>query len=91
MITNKKGKLLGAKNSSVHIKKIFVRVINLLQDYKRGDIVVVLSCLWLMACEVYEVEPNDVLGTAHRIMNETEDDPHNSQFKAMKEYMRDEL
>lgn len=91
MITNTNGKMLGSKSSSLQIKRIATKVVSLLQDYHRGDIVVVFAVLWLMLCKRYNVRPIDTLPTAERLLNETVDDQLTPQFKALEEYIRDEL
>ncbi len=91
MISSKKRELLGSKGSSLEIKKICMRVMNLLQDYKRGDIVVTLAVLWLAVCERFDVEPHEVLSVANKIRTQTFDNKHNAQFKALKDYMNNDL
>lgn len=73
------------------IKVISMRIIDLLQDYKRGDIVIALAVLWLGICERFDVKPSDALGVANRMRTETFDNKHDSQFRAIKEYMEHEL
>ncbi len=91
MITNKDGDILGFSSSPKKIKVISMRTLTLLQDYKRGDIVIALSVLWLGLCERYNVEPSYVLGIAQRIRTETFDNQQDSQFRAIKDYMEHEL
>ena len=91
MITSRDGGILGSKGNSTHIKKMSMRVMNLLQDYKRGDIVITLAVLWLGVCERFNVNPGDALGVASRMRTETFDNKHQAQFKALKEYMDAEL
>lgn len=91
MISSRKRELLGSKGSSLEIKKICMRVISLLQDYKRGDIVVTLAVLWLSVCERFDVEPNEALSVANKMRTQTFDNKHSAQFRALKDYINDDL
>ena len=91
MITDKNDNILRFSSNPDKIKKLSMRVITTLQDYPRGDIIVALSVLWLMLCERYEVRHSDVLNIAETMRNKTFDDPRNAQFKALRDYMKDEL
>lgn len=91
MITNKKREILGFSSSPKKIKLIAMRVISLLQDYPRGDIVVALAVLWLMVCERFNVDSSDIMNVAYKMRNETFDNKHDHQFRAIKEYMEHEL
>lgn len=91
MITNKDGEILGFSSNSKTIKKISMRIVTLLQDYKRGDFVIALAVLWLSVCERFNVDPCKALDIAQRMRNETFDSKHDHQFKAIQEYMKHEL
>ena len=91
MIITKKDEMLGFSSSSKKIKQISMRVINLLQDYKRGDIVITLAVLWLGVCERFDVRPVEVMSVANRIRTQTYDSKYNKQFRALKSYMEEEL
>lgn len=91
MITNSKGHLLGFSSSPKKIKKIATKIIASLQDHPRGDIVVALSVLWLMICARYQLKHHEVLQVAERMYYETQDSSEDPEFKAIKEYMEDEL
>ena len=91
MVTNKNREILGFSSSSKKIKQISMRVITLLQDYKRGDIVVSLAVLWLGVCERFNVDPHYVLSIAEKMRSDTFDNKHDSQFRAIKNYMDNEL
>lgn len=91
MIVTKRDNLLGFSSSSKTIKKIAMQLINVLQDYKRGDIVVAAAVIWLMICERFEVEPNDMLAKAARIRDVTYDSKFDHQFLALQEYFKNEL
>jgi hypothetical protein len=91
MIVNKRQDLLGFSSSSRLIKRIAMEIINVLQNYKSGDIVVAASVIWLMICERFEVEPNDMLAKAERIRDQTYDSKFDHQFLALQEYFKHEL
>lgn len=91
MIVTKRDNLLGFSSSSKTIKQIAMRMINVLQDYKRGDIIVSAAVIWLMICERFEVEPNDMLAKAERIRDATYDNKFDHQFLALQEYFKNEL
>ncbi len=91
MIINKKNEILGFSSNPKTIKKIAINVTTLLQDYKRGDFIVALAVLWLMICERFEVDPIRVMSFANRIKYETFGHKHDSQLRAIKDYMDNEL
>lgn len=91
MITNTKNEILGFTGRPKEIKKIAFQVINVLQNYKRGDVVVALSILWITLCERFDVRLEDILTTAYRLRNDTYDNKWDAQFVAIKEYMKHEL
>lgn len=62
MMTNKDGDILGFSGNPKTIKTISMRMITLLQDYKRGDLVIALAVLWLGICERFNFEPAHALG-----------------------------
>lgn len=91
MLTNNKREILGFSSSPKVIKTIAMLIINVLQDFKKGDIVVAIGVLWLMVCERFNVNEADYLAIAYRMRNETFDNKHDHQFRAIQEYMKNEL
>lgn len=91
MITNKSGDILGFSSSPKQISTLATKVTTLLQDYKRGDIVITLAVLWLMVCERFNVNPTDMMSVASRMRTETYDSKHTLNFRALKDYMEHEL
>lgn len=91
MIADKHGRLLGSSQSAQQIARICMRTISLLQDFRRGDVVIALGVLWVSVCERFNVNPVDAISVANRIRYETFDAKNATQFRAIKDYMDNEL
>jgi hypothetical protein len=91
MIVDDDGNILAFSSSSAMVKKLVIKTSTVLQDYKKGDIIVALAVFWLMVCERYNVRPEDMIGFAKRLRDDTYDNKHNHEFRALKDYLDNEF
>jgi len=79
--------------NATRTKQICFLVIDVLQQFRKEDVVVTLAILWLMVCDRYKLKTWEVLDTAQAIINDafTTDFNDQDQLKALKEYIKNEL
>lgn len=65
-------------------------IFNAIQSYKTHNQILALAAIFILILEHYDLKASDALGVAHSIVHGTTSQQADQQFKAMKQFMRDE-
>ena len=79
------------KSRPKEIGELAYKVIDLLQDYPKGDQTAAIAVLFYQLCKTHEVRAPDALRVAENILVHVYENVTHLEYRALKEYMKNEL